>query len=96
MTKPEPHCGDNISERCNILHHEGSRPALGIPVLHKDDKEMPDSLLSKTQAELAGALKGLFREFLKEKKKPIPAHLRSVPLQKQYMYSNQAMPMITP
>ncbi len=80
---------------CNILHYEGSRPALSIPVLHKDDMEMLDSLLSKTQAELAEALKGPLREFLKGKKKPIPAHLRSVPLQKQYMYSNQAMLMIT-
>lgn len=80
---------------CNILHYEGSRPALSIPVLHKDDMEMLDSLLSKAQAELAEALKGPLREFLKGKKKPIPAHLKNVPLQKQYMYSNQAMLMIT-
>lgn len=80
---------------CNILHYEGSRPALSVPVLYKDDMETLDFLLNKAQAELADTLKKPLKEFLKGKKKPIPAHLGSVPLQKQYMYSNQAMLMIT-
>lgn len=79
---------------CNILHYEGGRPALSIPALYKNDIEIMDSLLDEAQMALAETLKGPLKEFLKGKKKRIPAHLDSVPLQKQYMYSNHAMLMI--
>lgn len=79
---------------CNILHYEGSRPALSIPALYGKDAATLDSLLNKAQTELAETLKGPLKEFLKGKKKQIPAHLGSVPLQKQYMYSDHAMLMI--
>ncbi|MDE7223058.1 MAG: RNA polymerase sigma factor [Acetatifactor sp.] len=80
---------------CNILHYDGSRPALNIPALFNKDTEKLDFLLSDAQLKLAEILKGPLREFLKGKKKQIPAHLKSVPLQKQYMYSDHAMLMIT-
>lgn len=80
---------------CNILHYEGSRPILSIPVLYKNDMEILDSLLSKARTELTETLKSPFKKFLKGKKKPIPPHLNSVPLQKQYLYSYHAMLMIT-
>ncbi len=80
---------------CNILHYEGSRPALSIPVLYGKDMATLDSLLDKAQAELAETLKGPLKEFLKGKRKQLPAHLGSIPLQKQYMYSDHAMLMIT-
>lgn len=79
---------------CNILHYEGSRPALSVPVLSKENMEILDSLLKEAQAKLAERLEGPLKEFLKGKKKRIPAHLKSVPLQKRYMYSNHAMLMI--
>lgn len=79
---------------CNILHYEGGRPALSIPALYDGDAKILDSLLNKAQAELAETLKGSLKEFLKGKKKQIPAHLGSVSLQKQYMYSDHAMLMI--
>ena len=80
---------------CNILHYEGSRPALSVPVLYQKDEEMLTSLLRKARAELAETLKAPLKEFLKGKKKQIPAHLKSVPLQKQYMHCDLAMLMIT-
>lgn len=80
---------------CNILHYDGSRPALDIPALYGKDVEILDSLLNNAQLELAKTLMVPFKEFLKGKKKQIPAHLKSVPLQKQYMYSDHAMLMIT-
>lgn len=79
---------------CNILHYEGSRPALSVPVLGREEMEILDSLLKEAQVILAEGLKGPLKEFLKGKKKPIPPHLKSVPLQKQYMYSSHAMLMI--
>lgn len=80
---------------CNILHYEGSRPALSVPVLYQKDEEILTHLLRKARADLAETLKAPLKEFLKGKKKQIPAHLKSVPLQKQYLYSDQAMLMIT-
>lgn len=81
--------------KCNILHYEGSRPALSVPVLYQKDEEILTHLLRKARAELAETLKAPLKEFLKGKKKQIPAHLKSVPLQKQYMYCDLAMLMIT-
>lgn len=80
---------------CNILHYEGSRPALSVPALYRKDVETLDFLLNEAQSALAETLRGPLKEFLKGKKKQIPVHLRSVPLQKQYMYSDHAMLMAT-
>lgn len=80
--------------QCNILHFEDTRPALNVPVLYEKDIKTLDLILKQSQAELVRTLKDPLKEFLKGKKKPIPAHLKSVPLQKQYMYSEHAMLMI--
>ena len=80
---------------CNILHYKGSRPALSVPALYRRDVETLDFLLNEAQSALAETLRGPLKEFLKGKKKRIPVHLGSVPLQKQYMYSDHAMLMAT-
>lgn len=80
---------------CRILHCEGSRPALSVPVLSQGEMEMLETLLGQAQAQLTETLLCPLKEFLKGKKKPIPPHLKSVPLQKQYLYSYHAMLMIT-
>lgn len=77
------------------MYYEGSRPALSVSVLYQKDEEVMTSLLRKARAELAETLKASLKEFLKGKRKQIPAHLKSVPLQKQYLYSDQAILMTT-
>lgn len=79
---------------CNVLYYEDSRPKLRIPVFSESDFGIITSMLAATQAELAGVLRAPLKEYMKGKKKPIPAHLKSVPLQKQYLYSDHAMLMI--
>lgn len=79
---------------CNILHYEDNKPKLSIPVFSGPEIGILDSKLAAAQAELAEVLRAPLREFMKGKKKPIPAHLKSVPLQKQYLYSDNAMLMI--
>ena len=79
---------------CNILHYEDNKPKLSIPVFSGAEARAFDSLAGAASAELAKALRTPLKEYLKGKKKPIPAHLKSVPLQKQYLYSDNAMLMI--
>lgn len=79
---------------CNILHYEEGRPKLSIPVVSRRESEALDSMAGRAQDELGKVLRAPLKEFLKGKKKPIPVHLKSVPLQKQYMYSDSAMLMI--
>lgn len=62
--------------QCNILHYEDTRPTLNVPVLYEKDVKALDSVLEQAQAELARTLKDPLKEFLKGKKKPIPAHLK--------------------
>lgn len=77
------------------MYYEGSRPALSVSVLYQKDEEVMTSLLRKARAELAETLKASLKEFLKGKRKQIPAHLKSVSLQKQYMHCDLAMLMFT-
>lgn len=79
---------------CNVLHYEDNKPKLSIPVFSGAEVRALDSLVGAAQAELAEALRTPLKEYMKGKKKPIPAHLKSVPLQKQYLYSDNAMLMI--
>lgn len=79
---------------CNILHYEEGRPKLSIPVFSRRESGILDSMAGRAQDELGKVLRAPLKEFLKGKKKPVPAHLKSVPLQKQYMYSDSAMLMI--
>jgi len=80
---------------CNILHNEDGRPALSVPTFDHSDMEELDSFLNNAEITLAETLKMPLKEFLKGKKKQIPVHLGSVPLQKQYLYSGHAMLMLT-
>ena len=79
---------------CNVLYYEDSKPKLSIPVFSGAEARAFDSLAGAASAELAKALRTPLKEYLRGKKKPIPAHLKSVPLQKQYLYSDNAMLMI--
>ena len=52
-------------------------------------------MLGEAQAALAENLKNPLKQYLVGKKKEIPPHLKSVPLQKQYITSDMAMFMST-
>ena len=52
-------------------------------------------LLHKAQNKIAFSLREPLSKFLKGKKKELPAHLKSVPLQKQYFYSYNAIVLAT-
>lgn len=80
---------------CGILHYEGSRPVSGVPALYGEDAHILNILLERAQAELAKVLINPLKDFLRGKRKQIPGHLKSVPLQKQYLYSDHAMLMLT-
>lgn len=79
---------------CNVLHYEDNRPKLSIPVFSQSESKILDSITGTAQEELSDVLKAPLKEFLKGKRKLIPPHLKSVPLQKQYLYSDNAMLMI--
>lgn len=81
--------------QCGILRYEGNRPALNIPAFSGAGMDTLEDLLKDAQNSLAKALAYPLKDFLKGKKKRIPEHLKSVPLQKQYMYGQHAMLMIT-
>ena len=81
--------------RCGVLRMENGKPVVNIPVMDREQFAALQALCrEKWQALSAGSME-LLREFLKGKKQPIPAHLDSVPLQKQYMWATQALMLTT-
>ena len=79
---------------CNILCEENGRMALRIPVFDRNEIRTLDTMIGSAQSELADSLEIPLKTFLQDKKTPIPPHLKSVPLQKQYLYSHNAMLML--
>lgn len=77
--------------RCKILIAKNGKPVVNIPVLNKDDARELWNICREARHALAADIKDTLAEYLKDKKKVIPAHLDSVPLQKQYMNSTSAL-----
>ncbi len=77
--------------KCKILREEAGKPVVNIPVLQKDEAQILWNICTEAKHEMVKDLKELFAEFFKGKKQELPAHLDSVPLQKQYMYAYNAM-----
>lgn len=80
---------------CKILCYDKGKPKLNIPVFYNDEIKFLDSLLDTAQMKLTDILQKPLQQYLAGKKKIIPRHLKSVPLQKQYMLSASAMLMST-
>ena len=57
----------------------------------KDEAQVLWNLCTEAKYEIVNDLKELLTEFFRGKKQEIPAHLDSVPLQKQYLYADNAM-----
>lgn len=78
-------------EECRILREENGKPILNIPVLDGAQAQQVWELCGQAAAALSEDVKPLLARFLCGKKQEIPAHLDSVPLQKQYLYAHNAM-----
>ncbi len=78
---------------CNILCYDNGKPKVNIPVFRNEEVHFLDSLLSEAQLALSENLKSPLKQYLVGKKKELPPHLKSVPLQKQYMISDFAILM---
>lgn len=77
--------------KCKIFREEAGKPVINIPILCKDEAQVLWNLCTEAKYEMVKDLKELLAEFYKGKKQEIPAHLNSVPLQKQYLYADNAM-----
>lgn len=77
--------------KCKIFREEVGKPVINIPILNKDEAQVLWNLCTEAKYEMVKDLKELLTEFFKGKKQEIPAHLDSVPLQKQYLYADNAM-----
>ena len=83
--------------KCKILRYDGDtgKAAVDIPVLSPDEFNSFIEINTITQNELISDITALLTEYLKGKKQVIPAHLTSVPLQKQYLTALGALDMAT-
>ncbi len=77
--------------KCRIFREEAGKPVVNIPVLQKKEAESLWSICAEAKHQMVKDLKALLTEFFQGKKQDIPAHLDSVPLQKQYLYADNAM-----
>ncbi len=78
---------------CKILREENGKPHVNIPILNKSEFEALCGIMEAAKREMFGNadLKKAFATFLEDKKQPIPAHLDSVPIHKQYFYAENAI-----
>ena len=76
--------------KCRLLRMENGRPAVDIPVISIAEWRELKRILEQTRVEMQTDLQELLREYYKGKKQEIPAHLDSVPLQKQYLHAGNA------
>lgn len=77
--------------KCRIFREEAGKPAVNIPVLQKSEAQKLREICAEAEREMTGDLKEVLMEFLRGRKQELPAHLNSVPLQKQYLYADNAM-----
>ena len=77
--------------KCKIFREEAGKPVINVPILHHDETNVLWDICMDAKSKMTKDLKNRLAEFLKEKKQEIPAHLDSVPLQKQYLYADNAM-----
>lgn len=81
--------------KCKIFREEEGKPAVNIPVLQKEEAQILWDVCAEAEREMKGDLKELLTEFFRGKRQKLPAHLDSVPLQKQYLHADGAMVFAT-
>lgn len=78
-------------EKCKILRRDGEQLGVNIPVLSHKGAEELWGILNRARNNFISEMAEKLADFMKDKKQEIPAHLNSVPLQKQYMYAANAI-----
>lgn len=81
--------------RCGILREIDGKPKINIPVLNSSQADILFELCKCTRTKLSAEIQTLLTKFFQGKKQKIPAHLDSVPLQKQYLYAQNALLIAT-
>ena len=78
-------------KQCKILTEEKGVPVVNIPVLTGEEYEVFWGIQNRARNKLMAGIRERFVEFIRDKKQKIPAHLESIPLQKQYQNAEVAM-----
>lgn len=81
--------------KCRLLRLENGRPVVNIPVMGMEEFRKFQELCWKTAHALIADNRDLLAVFYQGKRQPIPPHLDSVPLQKQYLWSDYALMLST-
>jgi len=84
-----------LLKQCKILTEEKGVPVVNIPVLTGEEYEVFWGILNRARNKLMTGIRERFVEFIRDKKQKIPAHLESIPLQKQYQNAEVAMVFAT-
>ena len=76
---------------CKLFREENGKPVVNLPVLTKEEANFLWNVCGDATLSLANDLLEPLADFLRGKAQKIPAHLDSVPLQKQYMNASGAI-----
>lgn len=77
--------------KCRIFREEAGKPVVNIPVLRNNEAQILWNICKEAKSRMVQDLKELLAGFYRGKKQELPAHLDSVPLQKQYLFADHAM-----
>ena len=76
--------------KCKILRMEEGKPQVDIPVLSLAEWKELKHILENARSQMEKDLFEVLREYYKDKKQEIPSHIKSIPLQKQYLNAGGA------
>ncbi len=78
---------------CKILRSENGKPKVNVPILNENEFKELFHIWMVAKSEMTGdvSLKEAMSDFIKDKQTIIPKHLKSVPLQKRYMFAFNSM-----
>lgn len=77
--------------KCKILREENGKPTVNIPVISSEEAKILWQIVYDTRFKMVADLKDILYNFFIGKNQKLPPHLDSVPLQKQYLYADNAM-----
>lgn len=81
--------------KCRLLRQENGRPVVNLPVMGAEEFKALRELCWRTAYDLIEDNRELLADFYRGKRQRIPPHLDSVPLQKQFLWSNYGMLLFT-
>lgn len=78
-------------KKCRVLKERDGKPTVNIPVISKAESEELWEICDDSKKAMVDDLMGALSEFYVGKRRELPEHLDSVPLQKQYSYTTNAV-----